>query len=205
MFPGMILGAHIILTAYGFWFPNEARGSWSDFVRSWELFRFGPATKVETRRSVAGKPYDRHRRKQMQDTLSHPPVSFNGRQALAIARGFAAEVKHGGCDLYACSILPEHVHLVAGRHDYDFEKLINRLKGSATRMLSSHGLHPFAGQPYRDGSLPTPWTRKWWKVYLDSPEDMRRAIAYTEGNPAKEGKRVQKWPFVAPYSGPSPF
>jgi hypothetical protein len=40
----MVLASHVIITAYGFWLPNEERGSWSDFVRSWELFKnFGPA------------------------------------------------------------------------------------------------------------------------------------------------------------------
>jgi len=39
----MIRAYHAIFTAYGFWLPNDPRGSWSDFVGSWELFRFGPA------------------------------------------------------------------------------------------------------------------------------------------------------------------
>ena len=38
-----VLAYHLILTAYGFWLPNDPRGSWSDFVRAWELRRFGPA------------------------------------------------------------------------------------------------------------------------------------------------------------------
>jgi len=28
----LICGFHSILSAYGFWLPNEPRGSWSDFV-----------------------------------------------------------------------------------------------------------------------------------------------------------------------------
>ena len=45
----MILGYHLIITAYGFWLPNDPRGSWSDFVGAWELLRFGRATKTESR------------------------------------------------------------------------------------------------------------------------------------------------------------
>ncbi len=37
----MIVGYHIIFGMYGFWLPNDPRGSWSDFVGSWELYRFG--------------------------------------------------------------------------------------------------------------------------------------------------------------------
>ena len=46
-----VLAAHVIFTAYGFWLPNDPRGSWSDFVASWELLKFGRATKVTTRAS----------------------------------------------------------------------------------------------------------------------------------------------------------
>jgi len=53
----MILAHHIIMTSYGFWLPNDPRGSWSDFVSSWELLRFGEATTVRTRRSPAHEPH----------------------------------------------------------------------------------------------------------------------------------------------------
>jgi REP element-mobilizing transposase RayT len=172
----MILGAHVIISAYGFWLPNEPRGSWSDFVRSWELFRYGPATKVDTHRSVARRPYDRDLKREMQESLKYPPVTFNGHQALAVAKGFAEEVRHSGCKIHAGAVLPDHTHLVLGRHSYDFDKLINRLKGSATRSLSEHGLHPMAAYARSEQVTPSPWGRKWWKVYLDSHEDMVRAI-----------------------------
>ncbi|HEY5314071.1 MAG TPA: hypothetical protein VIK18_16185 [Pirellulales bacterium] len=51
---------HIIFCAYGFWLPNDPRGSWSTFVGSKLLYRkFGPATKVTTRESLAHQPHDR--------------------------------------------------------------------------------------------------------------------------------------------------
>ena len=39
----MIVGYHVIFGVYGFWLPNDPRGSWSEFVASWELARFGKA------------------------------------------------------------------------------------------------------------------------------------------------------------------
>ena len=195
----MILGAHVIISAYGFWLPNEPRGSWSDFVRSWDLYRFGPATKVDTHRSVAKRPYDRVKRRQMIEALDHDPVLFTGKQALAIAHGFSDESRHSGCVIHACAVLPDHCHLVIARHGYDFDKLINRLKGSATRKLREYGIHPFADHPYRDGKLPSPWGHKWWKVYLDSDSDIVRASKYVEDNPLKERKKKQQWKFVFPH------
>jgi hypothetical protein len=45
----MIHGYHVVWGAYGFWLPNDPRGSWSDFVYAWELARFGQATKSAER------------------------------------------------------------------------------------------------------------------------------------------------------------
>jgi hypothetical protein len=38
-------------------------------------------------------------------------------------------------------------------------------------------------------------------VFLDSDEDIRRAIRYVEENPVKEGKPRQLWSFVTAYPG----
>ena len=76
----LILGFHAIISAYGIWLPNEPPGSWSDFVSSWELYQYGPATKVDTHRSVAKRPYDRKLKRAMQSALKYDPVLFTGEQ-----------------------------------------------------------------------------------------------------------------------------
>jgi hypothetical protein len=77
----MILAYHVVFSTYGFWLPNDPRGSWSDFVAAWELFRYGPATKTDERRSVAAKPHDHRVRMEAKSALKYPPVEFNGEQA----------------------------------------------------------------------------------------------------------------------------
>src|SRR5690349_736293 len=138
----MVLGYHVIFSAYGFWLPNDPRGSWSDFVGAWELFRFGPATKTETRQSVAHQPHDRHQRQAARTALLYPPVQFTGLQARAIGYGFAQFVRKSGVIIWACAILPEHVHLILARHHYTAEQMVNLLKGAATRQLVAEKLHP---------------------------------------------------------------
>src|SRR5690349_9857420 len=92
----MILAYHFILSAYGFWLPNDPRGSWSDFVGAWELLRFGgPATKVDTTRSVAHVSHDRSYRLEMKEHLQHAEVRFTGVQAQAIGAGFAKAASEG--------------------------------------------------------------------------------------------------------------
>ena len=196
----MVLAYHVIIAAYGFWLPNDERGSWSDFVRRWELLRFGPATKTESRRSVAGTLIDWAKRDAAKAALMYPAVSFTGQQALAIAVGFADGVRRSGYHILAGAILPEHMHLVLGRHSYPIEQVTNRLKGAATRELAARGVHPLAAYQTKSGTTPSPWSQGLWKVFLDSSEDIQRAIDYVERNPEKESKRRQRWPFVTPYA-----
>ena len=114
----MVLGYHFIFSAYGFWLPNDPRGSWSDCVREFEIRKFGPATKslITSTRSVAAKPHDHATRLAAKSALRYPPVRFTGVQARAIARGFAAAASEGNYIIHALAILPDHAHLVLARN-----------------------------------------------------------------------------------------
>ena len=186
----MIVGYHVIFGAYGFWLPNDPRGSWSDFVGAWELFRYGPATKTNERRSVAYQPHDSSLRLAAKQALNRPAVQFTGIQARAVGRGFAEYVTKSGLPVWACAILPDHVHLVIGRAHIRIEQVAVLMKGAATRRLVEERIHPFDGKEKC-------FARGEWKVYLD-PEDVDRAIRYVENNPLKENKPRQTWPFVTP-------
>ncbi len=193
----MIVGYHIIFGTYGFWLPNDPRGSWSDFVGSWELFRYGPATKTTERCSLASRPHDRGRRLAAKEALQRPAVRFNGLQARAVGRGFGEYVRRSGLVVWACAILPDHVHLVVGRPGMKVEQLVIQLKGAATERLKEEGLHPFGEMKDEKGRTPKCFARGEWKVYLDPP-DVPRTIRYAENNPLKEGKPRQRWAFVVP-------
>jgi REP element-mobilizing transposase RayT len=195
----MVLGSHIIIGVYGFWLPNDPRGSWSDFVGAWELFRYGPATKSNARRSVAAVMHDRAVRRAAKTALKRPSVQFNDHQIRAVANGFADYASRSGLTIWACAVLPDHVHLVLRRHRLDVEKLVIQLKGAATRKLVEAGIHPFGA---RVQAVPPPkcFARGEWKVYLDGDEDIRRAVQYVDENPRKEGRRRQQWEFVTRFS-----
>ena len=191
----MILASHVIFGAYGFWLPNDPRGSWSDFVGSWELFRYGPATKVTTRHSRAADPHDRQLRLAAKQALKFPPVVFDGHQALAVSQGFSRAAEESGYVFYACAILPEHVHAVIGRHPRDIKRIVGHIKGRATQELHEQALFPNDDRPV--------WAESCWKVYIDNVQHLRNAIQYVYDNPVKEGKNPQTWSFVRPY--PFPF
>ena len=198
----MVHGYHLILPMYGFWLPNDPRGSWSDYVRSWELARFGKATQ-----SVERKKLDELTEKEIQlreaaiQALKFPPVSLTGAQAAGVGRGFATKISLSNYTVWACSILPEHTHLVIARHSYRVEKIANLLKGAATRELKENDLHPLKQFRIAKEKLPPMWAAQQWKVYLDSESAIDEAIHYVESNPRKEGKPWQNWAFVNPFTG----
>ncbi|MCC7476365.1 MAG: hypothetical protein IT425_13305 [Pirellulales bacterium] len=195
----MIHAYHVIWGTHGFWLPNDPRGSWSEFVASWELARFGSATKSLERREVDVAQW-RAWRTAAETALKFPSVHFTGGQARAVGKGFANAVRKSGLTIWACSILPEHVHLVVARHTYKAEQICNLLKGEATKELIAESLHPLAAHVVR-GRTPSPWAAKQWKVYFDAEVAIEAAIEYVEANPEKEGKPRQSWPFVSPFAG----
>jgi REP element-mobilizing transposase RayT len=197
-----VIAYHLILTFYGFWLPNDPRGSWSDFVRAWELRRFGPAPKTLARRSLARDKHDVAKRLEAKLALSHPQVHLGGVQARAVARGFSRFVDRSKILIHACAILPEHVHLVVARHDYSIEEIARHLKADATTQLKREGIHPSANDPYRDGSLPSPWSRGEWKCFISDADYVRNSIMYVNRNPTREKRKAQDWSFVTPFEKP---
>jgi hypothetical protein len=148
---------HVIITNYGFWLPNDPRGSWSDFVRSWEIYLAGgPATGTDTRRSVAGVSHNARQRLVAKNALVRDPVVWTGVQAKAVGDGFARFVAKSALNIFACAIMPRHTHLVFERTTYLAEQVTNLLKGEATKELNRCDLHPFRDFGYSNGKLPSP-------------------------------------------------
>jgi REP element-mobilizing transposase RayT len=198
----VIHGYHVIMGAYGFWLPNDPRGSWSNFVGKWELLRFGEAKKQLERRELGQlSTIELAQREASRAALEYPPVQFSGIQARAIARGFARACQHNGYTIWACAIMPEHTHLVIARHRYKVEQVANLLKGEATRQMLDEGLHPLAAFASNGERPPAMWAVGQWKVFLANEEAIDNAIRYVEENPLREGKPAQKWSFVTRFQG----
>ncbi|TWT77810.1 hypothetical protein Pla123a_16060 [Posidoniimonas polymericola] len=195
----MILGFHIIVSAYGFWLPNDPRGSWSEVVREFPLRQYGAATKVSVNRNVAAAKHDYQLRMAAKRSLRYPPVQFTGKQAVLIAQGFATAVRESGYRVHALAILPDHTHLVLGWQTKPAEQIAQHLKSKATRELTAADEHPLQDHRSPGGRVPSPWGRKQWIPFISSESHLRRAIRYVEQNPVKAGLRRQRWNLVVPY------
>ena len=195
-----MLGLHLIVSTYGFWPPNDPRGSWSKSVRAEHLYAVGgEATQVTTRRSVAHQPHNHSLRQQIKQAFKYPVVELSGEQALAVAGGIGDVSLKIDLKIHAFAILSNHFHIVTGAHHFEPKKLIACLQQSATRRLNKEGLHPLHEYPRANGKLPSPWAAGGWSVFLDTDDDMRRTITYVEQNPMKAGCKQQRWSFVESY------
>ncbi len=107
----MIHGYHVILPHYGFWLPNDPRGSWSLFVARWELARFGKTTRFLEQPTLAQLTEEEiQQRDTIRHSLLYDPVSLNVNQAHSVAIGFRAMAAKSGYRVWACAILPNIAH-----------------------------------------------------------------------------------------------
>ncbi len=188
-----ILAHHIISSTYGFWLPNDPRGSWSTYVGSKRLYKSsGRATKVTTPESLAHRQHDRRRRLAAKETLKFPPVRFTGRQALEVGLAIRDLVEEHGVIVWACAVMPNHVHLLAARHVMTPAKIVAYCRSRASRRLHAAGLWR-TDRPI--------WGKGKWTVELETPHEICTRVTYINRNPREAGLPDQHWSFVTPFRG----
>lgn len=200
----MVHWYHAIISAYGFWLPNDPRGSWSDFVRAWELFRFGgPATTVSDNRIRSQDPHDASFRREMKRHMKYPPARFDEASRASIASGFERACDEFGFIVHACAIGFDHSHLVLERNPIrSSEQVIAVMKSRATHQMNLDGTNPMKPYASGDGAIPTPWGKSGWSAFIDDIEHLRCAIEYVTRHPMKEGLPPQPWTFITPFPFP---
>ena len=192
----MVRWYHLIMTAHGFWLPNDPRGSWSEFVGAWELYKFGGATKTSETRSLAHEPHDRVARRAAKAALTYPAVRFNEHQRRLVADGFKQAVREGRYQLHALCIGHDHSHAVVGRHVRTIERIAGHLKSKATMALTRADVHPLRAFRTPAGVMPSPWSEGVWSVYINEEEHLRDAMEYVRRHPIKEGLSAQHYSFL---------
>jgi len=187
----MVIASHIIITGYGHWLPNDPRGSMSRRVRSPKLAALG--VPHHGRRRVQPSVDElRVFHRDAQRHLAHPILWFDAAKRQATAEAFGEVVTACANTCYACAVLSNHAHLVVRRHRASAQAMIEQFKqASAERLRQEVDIpddHPI-------------WSDVPYRKFLDSPEAVRRAIAYTNRNPPKSRLSEQEYTFVKPYLG----
>jgi REP element-mobilizing transposase RayT len=186
----MVIAHHLVWTGYGWWLPNDPRGSTSNTIRDDVIGSLGelhhgrkqvqPAS-VEIRRfyqNAAGQ-------------LKYALLAFASDEIVTIAGAFGEVMERERYTCYACAIVPDHVHVLIRKHKHAAEEMIARLQEAGRLRLRDSSPRFTEDHPI--------WGGQGWKVFLDHPDEVWRTIRYIELNPIHAGKPAQQWRFVKPY------
>ena len=185
----MVIAHHLIWTAYGWWLPNDPRGSSSHEIRVEPIAELGElhhgrkAIQTATARASGILRASR-------SALKHQLLTFDDEDVQIIANGFRQAIQENGYACFACAIMPDHVHLLVRRHRDKAEVMIRRFQ-QATREL-------LVAEERRAGHHPT-WGGPGWKVFLNTPTMEQCGKEYIRNNPLKAGLPEQVWDFVQPF------
>ena len=187
----MVVAYHLVWTGYGWWLPNDPRGSTSHSIRSDVIAELGELhhgrKKVQPAARVIRAFYEKAR-----EALEFPLITFDDAQVAVIADSFAQVIRQTPYTCYACAIMPDHIHVLIRKHRNNAETMIARMQDASKVALRMHGCVP---------STHPVWGGQGWKVFLDSADDVYRTIKYIRRNPIPLRKPIQEWDFVKPYDG----
>lgn len=185
----MIIGAHLIWTAYGWWLPNDPRGSTSQHVASETLAQLGELHSGRKKIQPPGRAirefYD-----QAKGILQHPLLELTREDMDCVAESFAATVARERYTCYACAIMRDHAHLLVRKHKHTPQEMMDRLQGDSSLLLREGQRRP-ANHPV--------WTQGGAVIYIDHPARMWNTIQYVRGNYDKAHLRAPEFPFVKAY------
>jgi REP element-mobilizing transposase RayT len=189
----MVAAYHLIWTAYGWWLPNDPRGSMSKEVHAANIaglgeLHYGRKKILPAYRDI--QKFYAH----ASEVLKFPLLTFSEPEIGVLGERFAAVVKERRYTCYACAIMPDHVHVLIRKHRDQAEEMIQAFQEAGRAAVVAK---PQAG---RNADHPV-WGGPGWKVYLNTSDDIKRVIEYIWQNPIKARRPPQSWPFIVPYDG----
>jgi hypothetical protein len=101
----IVIAHHLVMTAYGWWLPNDPRGSTSDRVACISLDDLGEHHFGRRKKQPRSKDIRQFYR-EAEDALKHELLEFRSAEIQAVAEGFADAVAEHRYTCYACAILP---------------------------------------------------------------------------------------------------
>jgi REP element-mobilizing transposase RayT len=187
----LVVGHHLVWTAYGWWLPNDPRGSSSRQVRVPRVAELGELH--QGRKAVQPSTEElREFCRRARPVLAHPVLAFGEEEVAVLAESFRHTIRQRRYTCYACAIMPEHVHLLIRIHRDRAEQMQAQLQDASRDALIAAGR--------RRGNHPV-WGGRGWKGFQFTRRDMERTVRYIEDNPAERGLPPQPWDFVTPYDG----
>jgi REP element-mobilizing transposase RayT len=187
----IIIAHHLIWTAYGWWLPNDPRGSGSQQVIGRLIAELGKLYKGRKQVQPSGHEVRQFYERAV-SILRFPLLRVTGPALVEAGSAFAEVVKTERYTCYACAIMPDHVHLLIRKHKHTAEQMMEAFKSASRERLAVANIRTTDHPTWGDGG---------WKVFLDHPDEIWRTITYIEDNPLPWNMPRQVWPFVTKYDG----
>ena len=186
----IVIAHHLIWTVYGYWLPNDPRGSSSQTIRNNIINDLGDLhhgrKKVQPASSEISKFY-----REAVSVLQHELLLLDKNDVSAIAESFTTTIQNERYTCWACAIMPDHIHLLIRKHKHQAEQMIENFQSLSRSRLRDLNLRK---------QTHLLWGGPGWKVFQDHPDDVKRTINYIEQNPIKIGLLPQNWDFVTEYN-----
>jgi REP element-mobilizing transposase RayT len=188
----MVAGYHLIWTAYGYWLPNEPRGSTSLEIRVATLKPLGGIHFGRKKVQPSAKQIAEFHEK-AQDVLKHAVLALDKEDIELVGKAIGQNIAAKGYICHAGAVMPDHVHLLIRRGRDSAEQMIEAFQEKTRAALIDAGK--------RSPTHPT-WTKgPGWKRFMNTAKDFERTIKYIRENPLEIGWPEQFWDFVSPYDG----
>jgi REP element-mobilizing transposase RayT len=188
----MVAGYHLIWTVYGYWLPNDPRGSTSTEIRVEPIEALGELHYGRKPVQPSSKEI-REFHKKAHDILKHPVLTFDDEEIALVGNVLGQVIAEKDYTCYACAVMPDHVHMVVRRHMDWAENMIALFQQRSRQALIDAGK--------RNPTHPV-WTKgPGWKTFINSQRQFKNEIGYVGQNPRKIGRPDQTWDFVTVYDG----
>lgn len=185
----LVIAYHLMWTAYGFWLPNDPRGSTSHEVADKNIAELGELHYGRRRIQPTGRAI-REFQEQASEVLKFSLLKLDRAETNEIAAAFSEIINQHKYTCYACAIMPDHVHILIRKHKHLAEEMIGFLQDASRLRLRNTN--------YRPGNHPV-WGGDGWKVFLYHPDEIHRTMRYIENNPIQWKLPRQNWSFVVKY------
>ncbi len=119
----MIAGYHLIWTAYGWWLPNDPRGSTSRDIRCAAIAGLGDLHYGRKKLQPAGRVL-REFYEAARSVLQHALLVLSEEEIVAVGKAFAEVIRRRNYTCYGCAVMPDHVHALIRKHRDRAETMI---------------------------------------------------------------------------------
>src|SRR5207247_4239715 len=118
----LVIAYHLIWTAYGWWLPNDPRGSGSKTIDSDIIAELGELHQGRKRVQPPGRVVREFYEKAAK-VLKHPLLKLDEPARKVVAGAFEEVIRKERYTCYACAVMPDHIHILIRTPKHKVEQM----------------------------------------------------------------------------------